>query len=57
MKYRALESFSGKISMYKGEIRELTKEVAKDLLKANYIEKIKDNTKEDSPEEDGTNES
>lgn len=42
--YKALESFVGKISMVKGEVKEiLDKEIAKDLLKAGYIEKLADN--------------
>ena len=38
MRYKALTSFSGSISMYKDEIRELTDEnLIKDLTKAGYI--------------------
>ncbi len=38
MKYKALTSFSGSISMCKDEIRELTNQVLiKDLTKAGYI--------------------
>lgn len=41
-KYVALVSFSGSISMYKGEERELkSKELISDLLRAQYIEEIK----------------
>lgn len=44
--YRALVSFSGVISMYKGEVREITnKEVIKDLLQAKYIEEVKETKK------------
>ena len=40
--YKALIGFSGKISMTKGQIREIkNKEIVKDLLKAGYIEEIK----------------
>lgn len=40
--YRALKSFSGKISMRKGEVGEIgDKAIAKDLLTAEYIEEIK----------------
>ena len=40
--YRALVSFSGVISMFQGEEREITnKETIKDLLKAEYIEEVK----------------
>lgn len=42
--YKALKSFVGKISMVEGEVKEiLDKEVAEDLLKAGYIEKLADN--------------
>lgn len=40
--YRALESFSGLISMYQNEIRAIeNKEIVKDLLEAGYIEEYK----------------
>ncbi len=40
--YRALKSFSGKISMRKGEVKAITdKAVIADLLRAGYIEEIK----------------
>ena len=40
--FKALKSFSGKISMVEGEIKEiLDKEVAKDLLNAKYVEEVK----------------
>lgn len=39
MKHRALVSFSGAISMTKGEVREISNPtVVEDLLKAGYIE-------------------
>lgn len=39
--YRALVSFSGKISMVKGEVKEIKEpEIVKDLLNARYIEAI-----------------
>lgn len=42
MKYRALESFSGALSMHVGETRELNdNDVTKDLLRAKYIEEVK----------------
>jgi len=42
MKYRALESFSGALSMHVGEVRELNNEdIIKDLLGAKYIEEVK----------------
>lgn len=43
MEYRALVSFSGIISMAMGEIREIDDEpIAKDLLRAGYIEELKE---------------
>ena len=40
--YKALKSFSGKISMNKGQVREIAdKEFAKNLLEAGYIEEVK----------------
>lgn len=40
--YKALKSFSGKISMRKNEERAITdKKVIADLVKAGYIEEIK----------------
>lgn len=39
--YKALKTFSGKVSMRKGETRELTdKAVINDLVKAGYIEEV-----------------
>ncbi len=38
MKYRALKSFSGAISMYEGEVKEITESyLINDLTKAGYI--------------------
>lgn len=43
MKYRALLSFSGLISMSMGDVREIAdKDIANDLLKAGYIEELKE---------------
>lgn len=43
MVYRALVSFSGKICMAMGESREIIdKSIVKDLLKAGYIEELKE---------------
>ena len=40
--YKALVSFAGKVSMRKGEEKEINdKVIAKDLLNARYIEEIK----------------
>lgn len=56
MKYKALESFSGLVTGYKGEIITISnEEIAKDLLKANYIEPVKQATKKSSKGE-GLNE-
>ena len=47
--YKALITFSGKISMVKGQIREIKDEmIIKDLLKAGYIEEVKVAKKEEA---------
>lgn len=38
--YRAVISFTGLVSMVAGEERELSKELADDLLRCGYIEEI-----------------
>ena len=39
--YRALKTFSGKVSMRKGEVKAITdKKVIADLINAGYIEKV-----------------
>jgi len=44
--YKALKSFSGLVNMTKNEIKEIKDEaIAKDLLQAGYIEKIKEEPK------------
>ena len=49
--YKALVSFSGKLSMSKGQVKEIKdKEIIKDLLKAGYIEEVK-STKKKKEEE------
>ena len=41
MKVRALVSFSGAFSMYKGEIKECSdKAILQDLLQAGYVEEV-----------------
>ncbi len=41
MAYKALKSFSGLVSMRKGEERDIEdQEVVKDLLRAGYIEEV-----------------
>lgn len=43
--YKALISFSGLVTMAKGEIKELKDEgIIKDLLRAGYIEEVKKDT-------------
>lgn len=42
MLYKALVSFSGKVSMAVDEVRDISDQsIAKDLLKAEYIEEVK----------------
>ena len=42
MKYKAKVSFGGNVSMHVGEIKEIADvNIAKDLLRAGYIEEIK----------------
>ena len=44
--YRALVSFSGLVSMTMGEVKEIKNEkIAKDLLRARYIEEVKAESK------------
>ena len=41
MTYKALKSFSGKVNMTKGQIKEIKDEaIAKDLLGVKYIEEV-----------------
>ena len=49
--YRALISFSGKVSMAEGEIRDISdKAIADDLLDAKYIEEINPAKPEKKPD-------
>ena len=48
MKVKALISFGGVVSMTKGEIRKISKTVAKDLIKAGYVEQVVEE-KEEKP--------
>lgn len=42
MKVKAMNSFSGNVSMAKGEVREITdKEVLSDLIQAKHVEEVK----------------
>jgi hypothetical protein len=44
--YKALKSFSGLVSMRKGEVRDISNlAYVKDLLNAKYIEEVKTETK------------
>lgn len=50
MKIKALVSFTGAFSMHKGEVLECSdKATLQDLLKAGYIEKVKEELKVDKP--------
>lgn len=47
MKVKALVSFSGAFSMYKGEVRECdNKEILQDLFQAGYVEKVEEPKKD-----------
>lgn len=51
--YKALKSFAGKVSMRKGEVKEINdKEIVKDLLNAGYIEEVKPAKKEKKVQEE-----
>ncbi len=53
MKVKALVSFSGIVTMSKGEEKEITnKEIFKDLLKANYVEEVKSSKRKVKSNED-----
>ena len=53
MKVKALVSFAGAFSMYKGEEKECNdKVILQDLLKAGYIEDVKVNKKKGKANED-----
>lgn len=42
MLYKAIKSFTGKITMRMGEVREITdSSIAEDLLRAKYVEPVK----------------
>lgn len=40
LKIKALVSFAGKVTMAPGEIREVPNEIAEDLIRAGYAEKV-----------------
>lgn len=53
MKVRALVSFAGAFSMYKGEEKECSdKTILQDLLKAKYVEEVKATKKKVKANED-----
>lgn len=53
MQYKALVSFTGIVSMAKGEVKEISDlSIAKDLLKVKYIEQVKEK-KTKSPKRKG----
>lgn len=41
MKYRAIVSFAGSLSMYQGEERELTPSIALPFVKCGYLKEVK----------------
>ena len=42
MKYKAIKSFGGIVSMHAGQVKDISDvNIAKDLLRAGYIEEIK----------------
>ena len=45
MKVKANVSFCGEVSMYKGEVREISNSLANPLLKCGYVTKIQKNKK------------
>lgn len=48
MKIKALVSFSGAFSMYKGEIKECSDNaILQDLLQAGYVEEVKEKPKKE----------
>lgn len=48
MKIKALVSFSGAFSMYKGEIKECSDNaILQDILQAGYVEEVKEKPKKD----------
>jgi len=52
MKVKALVSFAGVVSMMPGETREISPEIAENLIKANYVEEVVDRQVEaEKPEE------
>lgn len=53
MKYKALIGFSGVVTMAQGEIKEIDNpDVAKDLLRAKFIEEVKEDKGAKAPAEE-----
>jgi hypothetical protein len=54
MRYKALKSFSGIVSMHEGDEQEISdKTVAEDLLNAGYIQPLKARTKAKNTSKEG----
>jgi len=54
MKVRALVSFAGAFSMYKGEVKECSdKAVLRDLLQAGYVEEVQAEKQKDVKANEG----
>lgn len=53
MKVEALTSFAGKVSMHKGEVKDIDDALASSLLKAKYVKKIE--TKEKTKKNESSN--
>lgn len=43
MRYEATVAFAGRVSMRKGEVRELTKSLATPLVKCGYLKEVRQN--------------
>lgn len=41
MKVKAIKSFAGKVTMSKGETKDILKEVADDLIRAKFVKEVK----------------
>lgn len=59
MRVKATTGFSGHFSMARGEVRDVSDDMAEDLLRAGYVQKIKisDEKDEESTEEKTSDES
>lgn len=52
--YKALKSFVGLVCMMKGEVKEISPEVAQDLLNCGYIEAVEETAPETKPKKKKT---